>query len=86
MPQKIILALQGNPSSGKTITLGTLYDLMKKSGYTVFQDKKRKGSKDFFVVVQKKGILIGLSTYGDAAFWIKDRCSRFVKSGCPIMI
>lgn len=86
MKTKTIIALQGPPNRGKSLTIGILFDLMKDSGYKVIMDKKRKTSKDFFVILKKNGILIGVCSYGDTKFYIQDRCNRFVEAGCKIFV
>jgi hypothetical protein len=86
MVKKSIIALQGDPDTGKSITIGVLFELMKQNGFQIIQDKKRKNSKDFFVIVKNSGVLIGISSYGDTEYWIKERCGRFVKEGCKIII
>ena len=81
-----IIALEGAPSKGKSTTIGLLYDKMKADGYAIIQDKKRAGSKDFFVIVTKKSKKIGVTTYGDNPRIIKEKLDFFISKGCSIMI
>ena len=86
MKNKTIIALQGDQDSGKSLTIGLLLKLMEKDGFLIFQDKKRKNSKDFFAMVGKNGFKIGICSYGDTAYLIEDRCGRFVDAKCDIII
>jgi len=83
---KTILALQGDRDSGKTATITKLFELIKKNGYTVIQDKKRKNSHDFFVIVQKKGKKIGLCTCGDVKWVILSRIEIFIRVNCEVIV
>lgn len=51
----VIIALMGKASKGKSTTFGFVYKRMKQESYTLIQDKKRKNSKDFFVIFEKRG-------------------------------
>ena len=86
MKNKTIIALQGDADTGKSITIGLLFEMMKHNGFEVIQDKKQKNSKDFFVILKKNEILIGVSSYGDTEYFIKERCGRFVDAGCEIIV
>lgn len=86
MKNKTSIALQGDPDTGKSLAIGLLFDLMIQNGFQIVQDKKRKSSKDFFVIVIKNGIKIGICSYGDVADLIKERCGRFVDAKCKIII
>lgn len=86
MKTKTIIALQGPPNRGKSLTIGILFDLMKDNGYEVIMDKKRKTSKDFFVILKKNGVLVGICSYGDEKYLIQDRCNRFIDAGCEIIV
>lgn len=80
-----IIALQGIKESGKSTTIGLLYDKMLKSGYTVIKKRKR-GSYDFVAIVEKNGVKIGIITYGDAPSLIKDKINICIEYGCTIII
>lgn len=85
MPQ--IIALEGNPSSGKSTTIGILYDgLLQPNGYNIVQDRKIRGSKDFFVIVEKKGKIIGVTTYGDTRAIIQKKIDFFIGMNCSIIV
>lgn len=83
---KNIIALQGNPRTGKTKTIGILYGLMKENGFSVKKDKYKKGSRDFFVLFEKEGRKIGISTYGDTPYQVGHRIEFFVKLNCEIIV
>ncbi len=86
MVKKSNIALQGDSNTGKSITIGLLFELMKQNRFLVIKDKWKKDSKDFFVILKKGDVLIGISSYGDTEQWIKERCGRFVKTGCKIIV
>lgn len=82
-----IIALQGDPEVGKTSTIGKLYSIMKvERRYSVFQDKKRPGSHDFFMIFEIKGKKIGISSYGDSTKLIVGKLDYFRDKGCEIMV
>ncbi len=81
-----IIALEGRPSNGKSTTIGLLYESMKQDNYEIIQDRKRRGSKEFFVIVEKKGKKIGVTTYGDNPDLIRMRIDFFIAQGCHIIV
>ena len=83
---KKIIALQGDKDTGKSETIGILLDEMRNNRYTVVQDKKRKNSHDFFVILMKNGKKIGLSTYGDIKRMIIEKIEIFIQFECDIII
>ena len=83
---KKIIALQGDKDTGKSETIGILFDKMRNNGYVVVQDKKRKSSHDFFVILQKNGKKIGLSTYGDIKRMIIVTVEVFIELNCEIIV
>jgi len=83
---KRIIALQGDKDTGKSLTIGILFDNMRNNGYVVVQDKKRKSSHDFFVILKKHGKKIGLSTYGDFKRMIIVKVELFIGLDCEIIV
>lgn len=83
-----ILALKGNQDTFKTQTISRLLELMKVkvSGFEVTQDRKRKGSHDFYALAEKKGMKIGLCSYGDTSTLILKYCNALMNAGCSIII
>jgi hypothetical protein len=81
-----IIALKGRPNTGKSTTLGILYTMMKQGDYHLFQDKKRRNSKDFYVIFEKAGKRIGLTSYGDTRDAINNLLSYFIQQGCSILL
>ncbi len=83
---KAIFALQGKPNTGKSTTIGILFNNVPNHGFQVLVNKRKKNSKDFFVVVRKNNVNIGLTTYGDTAALIKSRFNFFLKFHCQILV
>ena len=83
---KTILTLQGDKDTGKSQTIGILLENVRISGYTIIQDKKRKGSHDFFVILEKKHKKIGLCTYGDVKSLILAKVEIFIKIQCEVIV
>lgn len=81
-----IIALEGRPSKGKSTTIGLLFDLMRENDYDIVQDKKRRGSKEFFVILSKTGKKIGVTTYGDNPGIIRQKLEYFIRKGCTIAV
>jgi hypothetical protein len=81
-----IIALEGAPSKGKSTTIGMLYEKMKTNDYSIIQDKKRRGSKDFFVIVEKNRKKIGVTTYGDNPNIIKQKLDFFISKDCTVIV
>ena len=86
MKNKTIIALQGDQNRGKTETLSLLFKFAIEKGFEIVIDKKKKTSKDFFVIIKKYNIQVGICTYGDKAYLIRDRCNIFINAGCSIMV
>jgi hypothetical protein len=81
-----IIALQGIKDSGKSTTIGLLYDQMiKNGGYSIIK-KRRQGSHDFVAILEKNGIRIGIITYGDAPSLMRDKINFCIHNGCTIII
>ena len=83
---KTLLALRGDKNKGKTSAIAKLFELMKKNGYKIIQDKKKKNSHDFYVIVEKKGKKIGISSYGDIVKLILTRIEIFIEFDCEIIV
>lgn len=83
---RTIIALMEKPKQGKTTTLGMLYQTMKEQGFDILKDKKKSDSKDFFVIFEKNGKKIGLTSYGDSVELLKSRFAVFDANHCEIII
>lgn len=82
-----IIVLQGEASTGKSTAIGVLYDeYIKNRHYSIIQDRRKTGSKDFFVIVEKKGKKIGITTYGDSADLIKRKLNYFRDKKCLVFV
>lgn len=86
MVPRTIFALQENDNSGKTTTITFLVELMKRKGYVVELDKYKKNSKEFFVVLERFKVRIGLCTYGDSFVIITTTCQRLIDEDCCIIV
>lgn len=81
-----LLALRGNQDVGKTSTISKMFEIMKKSGFGIFQDRKRKGSHDFYAIVTKNGKKIGICSYGDVYRLIRLYGDSLVNAGCTVIV
>lgn len=84
----IIFAIRGNQDTFKTKTIGRFLELAKDSGsgFDIVQDRKRQGSHDFYGIIRKNGVLIGLCSYGDTSTLIKKYCDALKNAGCTIIV
>ena len=82
---KHIIALQGNPNTGKSTTIAICYDKMIENGYTPLR-KRRSDSYDFSVIFLKGNLKIGITSYGDTPTLILLKVNIFIQAGCDIII
>lgn len=82
----VIIALEGKPSKGKSATINLLFNLMNRSGFKIFQNKKRANSHDFFAIFEKNGKKIGVTSYGDNVELLRGKYEIFVNKGCTILV
>lgn len=86
---RYILALQGEPHTGKSTTIGLLYDHMVLNDYIVLLPRRRYNgnpSHDFIVILEKKKKKIGIMTYGDSPSLIKNKIKVFIDLNCDIIV
>ena len=83
---KTILALKGKPGSGKSTTIAMLFDLLKISGCIMIRDKRKRNSKDFFVVIEVGGMKVGLTSYGDVRKITKEKIDLFIQNKCIVIV
>jgi len=84
-----ILALQGDKDSGKSTTIGRLYGMLVKSNYSVIMNRrtyKGKPSHDFVVILERNGIKIGITTYGDTPYLILKKLNILIDADCLIIV
>lgn len=85
-----VIALEGDPNSGKTKTLNLVYALLVQAGYTqvsgVFQDLCNDDCLDVF---QGFGKTIGIVTQGDYAigdYSVKNHLAYLQSLGCDVAV
>ncbi|WP_301753850.1 hypothetical protein [uncultured Muribaculum sp.] len=85
-----VIALEGDPNSGKTKTLNLVYALLVQAGYTqvsgVFQDLCNDDCLDVF---QGFGKTIGIVTQGDYAIGncsVKNHLAHLQSLGCDVAV
>ena len=83
---KTILALKGKPDAGRSTTIAMLFDLLKNSGCIMIRDKRKRNSKDFFVVVELGGMRVGLTSYGDVRKITKEKIDLFIQDKCIVIV
>lgn len=82
---KIIIALRGKGSSGKTTTIRLLHDVLLANGYLLVHSNLRaKG--DFTAVFSKKNKRVGLTSSGDTYDLVHNRLQTLVDAGCTICV
>ncbi|MGH2646232.1 MAG: hypothetical protein ACRDE8_01645 [Ginsengibacter sp.] len=81
-----IIALEGPFKKGKSLTMGVLYEQMKKRGYKLLQDRRIPDSKDFTAIFQKNNTKIGVASYGYSANLIRHYLNLFFENGCEIIV
>ncbi len=80
-----IIALYGKGGCGKSTTLGLLYNIMLKNGFSVIEGLNLNGA-DFSAVLEKDGHKVGLTTYGDNASCLKKPFELFKKYDCELAV
>lgn len=84
--KKTILALQAPANRGKTTTIGILYERMINNGYGIILPKRIRNSHDFSSILQRDGIIIGITTYGDNVAFLRGILNRFSDAQCAIIV
>lgn len=82
-----LIVLEGNSETGKTTTLGMVYDLLTK-GMTPFPAKTLLGGdpNDFECIVNYNGQQIAFYTMGDYSNYLSNAITRYYSQGCDIFI
>lgn len=83
---RIILALRGPRNSGKTITIGMLYEMLNLNGYNLIGNPYNGVGNDFTVYFEKKGKPIGITSYGDTYKIVHDKLDQLINNNCEICI
>ena len=81
-----IICLQGRSSSGKTTTISMLYNQLLKNGFTIVEGGPVRPGANFSAILKRKGVLLGITSYGDMAEQIRSRLSGFQNANCNLAI
>ena len=81
--KKTIIGLWGTANVGKTMTLGALGKKLLEAGATT---NNNIDFKEYRAIIQYKGKVIGLQTYGDHASVVEEGLEYFNKHQCEMII
>ena len=84
-----IIALQGRGESGKTTSIGLMYEqLVDHSGFTVIQSNFQSAgaNKEFRAVLKVDGVLVGVTSKGDTYDYVKIDLEFLIEKGCTVII
>ena len=76
---KKIIVVYGNSNTGKTTTIGNIYDELVKQKARVIKSKKRNDG-DFTAVLYWRSLSIAISSMGDYRTTVDEYVRRFVKN------
>lgn len=82
---KLLIVLHGSSDSGKTSALSELIDMMHPRSKWMFE-LERLPNQDRRVVLERKGLIIGVSTIGDNSPEINKSFERFSPFDCDIVV
>ena len=86
---KTIIALRGDANTGKSTTIGMIYEELVDKGYNIIQERRtyrNKPSHDFIAILKFNKIKIGITTYGDVPKVITAKIKVLVKAKCEVII
>ena len=81
-----IIGLRGKGGSGKTTTIGKLFELLKKSGYEIESSSFVAIGTDFKAILIKNNIKIGLSSWGDSYDLVFNALKELMDYDCMICV
>lgn len=82
----MIIGLRGKGGSGKTTTIGKLFELLKKSGYEIESSSFVAIGTDFKAILIKNNIKIGLSSWGDSYDLVFNALKKLMDDDCMICV
>ena len=82
---KLLIVLHGSSDSGKTSALSELIDMMHPLSKWMFE-LERLPNHDRRVVLERKGLIIGVSTVGDNNSEINKSFKQFLPFDCDIVV
>ena len=86
MADKIIIANYGEPNTGKTKSIGLVYEYLSKVAEPGSPNVLRADNDDFCAILVINGIKVGIASQGDP--WSHQRVwiDLLIESGCVIII
>ena len=84
MEKKCIICIFGNEDCGKTSSIVELHNLLLHQGCLDVAPKRQ--SDDVYAVVEKSGIVIGISSIGDPNTDQKKLIEELINNGCDIIV
>lgn len=81
-----IIGLRGKGGSGKTTTIGKLFELLKENGYETEMSSFVKIGIDFKAILIKNNIKIGLSSWGDSYDLVFNALKELMEDECMICV
>lgn len=86
---KTIIALRGDQNTGKSTTIGMIYEELVDKGYNIIQGRRtyrNRPSHDFIAILKFNKIKIGITTYGDVPKVITAKIKVLVKAKCEVIV
>lgn len=81
-----IIGLRGKGGSGKTTTIGKLFELLKKNGYEIESNSFIAIGTDFKAILFRNDIKIGISSWGDSYDLVFNALKELMDAGCTICV
>ncbi len=81
-----IIGLRGKGGSGKTTTIGKLFELLKKNGYEIESSSFVAIGTDFKAILFRNDIKIGISSWGDSYDLVFNALKELMDAGCTICV
>lgn len=81
-----IIGLRGKGGSGKTTTIGKLFELLKENGYETEMSSFVKMGIDFKAILIRNNIKIGLSSWGDSYDLVFNALKELMEDECMICV
>ena len=81
-----IIGLRGKGGSGKTTTIGKLFELLKESDYEKESSSFAAIGTDFKAILIRENVKIGISSWGDSYDLVFNALRELIDAGCAICL
>jgi KaiC/GvpD/RAD55 family RecA-like ATPase len=82
---KTVIAVRGQPDSGKTTTITLAYETLAKGGRSIYS-KPRYDARELKEVLEIDGVIVGFATSGDKPDRLERTLRFLLEHGCVVIV